>query len=50
MSRRRRCRLRERAVGRVVVAGLPERAREIVALADLVVADQGRVGVERLAR
>ena len=42
--------LGERAVGRLLVAGLPGRAREVVALAGLVVADQRRVGVERLAR
>ena len=42
--------LGERAVGRRLVAGLPGRAREVVALAGLVVADQRRVGVERLAR
>ena len=42
--------LGERAVGRLLVAGLPRRAREVVALAGLVVADQRRVGVERLAR
>ena len=42
--------LGERAVGGLLVAGLPRRAREVVALAGLVVADQRRVGVERLAR
>ncbi len=42
--------LGERLVGRRLVAGLPGRAREVVALAGLVVADQRRVGVERLAR
>ena len=41
--------LGERAVGRLLVAGLPGRAGEVVALARLVVADQRRVGVERLA-
>ena len=41
--------LGERAVGGRLVAGLPGRAREVVALARLVVADQRRVGVERLA-
>ena len=34
----------------VLVAGLPQRAGEVVALAGLVVADQRRVVVERLAR
>ena len=42
--------LRERAVGRLLVAGLPQRAGQVVALAGLVVADQRRVVVERLAR
>ena len=42
--------LGERPVGRLLVAGLPGRAREVVALTGLVVADQRRVGVERLAR
>ena len=42
--------LGERAVGRLLVAGLPRRRGEVVALAGLVVADQRRVGVERLAR
>ena len=41
--------LGERPVGRLLVAGLPSRAREVVALAVLVVADQRRVGIERLA-
>ena len=41
--------LGEGAVGGRLVAGLPGRAREVVALAGLVVADQRRVGVERLA-
>ena len=50
MSRRHdRVGLGERAVGGRLVAGLPGRAREVVALAGLVVADQRRVGVERLA-
>ena len=42
--------LGERAVGGLLVAGLPGRAGQVVALALLVVADQRRVGVERLAR
>ena len=42
--------LGEGAVGRVLVAGLPGRAGEVVGLALLVVADQRRVVVERLAR
>ena len=42
--------LGERPVGGVRVAGLPRRAGEVVALAGLVVADQRRVVVERLAR
>ena len=42
--------LRERAVGGRLVAGLPGRAREVVALAGLVVSDQRGVFVERLAR
>ena len=42
--------LGERAIRRLLVAGLPGRAREVVALPGLVVADQRRVGVERLAR
>ena len=42
--------LGERAVGGGLVAGLPQRAREVVALALLVVPDQRRVRVERLAR
>ena len=42
--------LGERPVGGLLVAGLPGRAREVVALAGLVVADQRRVGIERLAR
>ena len=41
--------LGERLVGGVLVAGLPGRAGEVVALAGLVVADQRRVVVERLA-
>jgi hypothetical protein len=41
--------LGEGAVGRLLVAGLPQRAGQVVALADLVVADQRRVLVERLA-
>ena len=41
--------LGERAVRRLLVAGLPQRAREVVALARLVVADQRRIRVERLA-
>ena len=39
----------KRAVRRLLVAGLPGRAGEVVALPGLVVADQRRVGVERLA-
>ncbi len=42
--------LGEHAVGRLLVAGLPQRAREVVVLPGLVVADQRRVRVERLAR
>jgi hypothetical protein len=42
--------LGERLVGRVAVACLPRRAGQIVALAGLVVADQGRILIERLAR
>ena len=42
--------LGERAVGGLLVAGLPQRARQVVDLTVLVVADQRRVGVERLAR
>ncbi len=41
--------LGECAVGRLLVTGLPRGAREVVALSGLVVADQRRVGVERLA-
>ena len=41
--------LGERAVGGRLVAGLPRRARQVVGLAVLVVADQRRVVVERLA-
>ena len=41
--------LGERAVGRFLIASFPGRAREVVALPDLVVADQRRVGVQRLA-
>ena len=41
--------LGKRAVRRLLVTGLPGRAREVVALPGLVVADQRRVGVERLA-
>ncbi len=41
--------LGECALGCGLVAGLPCRAGEVVALAGLVVADQRRVGVERLA-
>ena len=41
--------LGEGAVGGLLVAGLPGRAGQVVALAGLVVADQRRVGVERLA-
>ena len=41
--------LGERAVGGLLVARLPRRAGEVVGLAVLVVADQRRVGVERLA-
>ena len=42
--------LGEHPVRRRLVAGLPGRAREVVALSGLVVADQRRVGIERLAR
>ena len=42
-------RLGEDPVGLRGVAGLPGRAREVVRLARLVVADQRRLGVERLA-
>ena len=42
--------LGEDAVALLRVAGLPERAGEVVGLVGLVVADQRRVGVERLAR
>ena len=45
-----RVRLGERPVGRGLVARLPGRAREVVALPRLVVADQRRVGIQRLAR
>ena len=41
--------LGEGLLGGRLVAGLPGRARQVVALARLVVADQRRVGVERLA-
>ena len=41
--------LGERTVRRRLIAGLPGRAREVVALPGLVVADQRRVGVQRLA-
>ena len=50
VARHDRVRLGEHAVRRLLVAGLPGRAREVVALPGLVVADQRRVGVERLAR
>ena len=49
VARHDRVGLGEGAVGRLLVAGLPGRAREVVALPGLVVADQRRVGVERLA-
>ena len=42
--------LGEGLVGGGLVAGLPGRAREVVALAGLVVTDQRGVGIERLAR
>ena len=42
-------RLGEDAVALLRVAGLPERARQVVLLVGLVVADQRRVGVQRLA-
>ena len=42
--------LGERAVGGLLVAGLPQRAGQVVDLTVLVVADQRRVRVERLAR
>ena len=41
--------LGEHAIGRVAVAGLPQGACEVVLLALLVIADQRRVRVERLA-
>ena len=49
VARHDRVGLGERAVRRLLVAGLPGRAREVVALAGLVVADQRRVRVQRLA-
>ncbi len=41
--------LGEGAVRRLLVSGLPQRAREVVDLPGLVVADQRRIGIERLA-
>ena len=41
--------LGEHALGGLLVAGLPERGCEVVDLPGLVVADQRRIGVERLA-